>query len=36
MERETGVWIWKDGSWKCVLTHKAWEGAEKGQKELSR
>jgi ketosteroid isomerase-like protein len=36
MERETDVWIWKDGGWKCVLTHEAWEGAEKDQKELSR
>jgi len=34
MERETDVWIWKDGSWKCVLTHEAWEGAEKDQKVL--
>jgi len=29
-------WLWKDGGWKCVLTHDAWEGAEKDQKELSR
>jgi ketosteroid isomerase-like protein len=36
MERETDVWRWKDGSWKRVLTHEAWEGAEKDQKELSR
>lgn len=36
MERETDLWLWKDGSWKCVLTHEAWEGAEKDQKELSR
>src|SRR5271169_3593920 len=36
MERETDVWIWKDGGWKCVLTHEAWEGAEKDQKVLSR
>lgn len=36
MERETDVWIWKDGKWKCVLTHEAWEGAEKDQKVLSR
>ena len=36
MERETDVWIWKDGNWKCVLTHEAWEGAEKDQKVLSR
>jgi hypothetical protein len=27
---------WKDGGWGCVLTHEAWEGAEKDQKELSR
>ena len=26
----------KTGGWKCVLTHEAWEGAEKDQKELSR
>jgi hypothetical protein len=32
MERETDVWIWKDGSWKCVLTHEAWEGAEKHER----
>ncbi len=31
MERQTDVWLWKDGSWKCVLTHEAWEGAEKDQ-----
>lgn len=36
MERQTDVWLWKDGAWKCVLTHEAWEGAEKDQKELSR
>jgi ketosteroid isomerase-like protein len=36
LERQTDVWLWKDGSWKCVLTHEAWEGAEKDQKELSR
>jgi len=35
MERETDVWLWKNGSWKCVLTHEAWEGAESTQKELS-
>jgi ketosteroid isomerase-like protein len=35
-ERQTDVWLWKDGGWKCVLTHEAWEGAEKDQKELSR
>src|SRR3984885_1978154 len=32
MERQTDVWLWKDGGWKCVLTHEAWEGAEKDQK----
>ncbi|HEV2288029.1 MAG TPA: nuclear transport factor 2 family protein [Candidatus Acidoferrales bacterium] len=21
-ERQTDVWLWKDGSWKCVLTHE--------------
>ena len=36
MERQTDVWLWKDGSWKCVLTHEAWEGAEKDQKQLNR
>jgi len=36
MERQTDVWLWKDGGWKCVLTHEAWEGAEKDQKLLSR
>lgn len=36
MERQTDVWLWKDGAWKCVLTHEAWEGAEKDQKQLSR
>jgi len=35
MERETDVWLWKDGSWKCVLTHEAWEGPEKDQRQLS-
>jgi ketosteroid isomerase-like protein len=35
MERETDVWVWKDGSWKCVLTHEAWEGAESTQRQLS-
>ena len=36
MERQTDVWLWKDGGWKCVLTHEAWEGAEKDQKQLAR
>lgn len=36
MEVQTDVWLWKDGSWKCVLTHEAWEGAEKDQKLLNR
>ncbi|MGA2050455.1 MAG: nuclear transport factor 2 family protein [Terracidiphilus sp.] len=27
MERATDVWIWKDGSWKCVLSHETKEGA---------
>lgn len=22
MERETDVWTWKDGTWKCVLSHE--------------
>jgi ketosteroid isomerase-like protein len=22
MERETDVWLWKDGTWKCALTHE--------------
>ena len=35
MERQTDVWQWKDGGWKCVLTHEAWEGAEKDQKQLA-
>jgi ketosteroid isomerase-like protein len=26
MERQTDVWVWKDGGWKCVLTHEAFEG----------
>jgi ketosteroid isomerase-like protein len=21
-ERQTDVWIWKDGAWRCVLTHE--------------
>jgi ketosteroid isomerase-like protein len=36
LERQTDVWLWKDGAWKCVLTHEAWEGPEKDQKQLSR
>jgi ketosteroid isomerase-like protein len=35
MERQTDVWLWKDGGWKCVLTHEAWEGSEKDQRQLS-
>jgi ketosteroid isomerase-like protein len=22
MERQTDVWLWRDGGWKCVLTHE--------------
>lgn len=22
MERETDIWTWKDGDWKCVLSHE--------------
>jgi ketosteroid isomerase-like protein len=22
-ERQTDVWVWKDGAWKCVLTHES-------------
>jgi len=22
-ERQTDVWIWRDGAWKCVLTHES-------------
>ena len=36
MERQTDVWLWKDGVWKCVLTHEAFEGAEKDQNQLNR
>jgi ketosteroid isomerase-like protein len=36
MEIQTDVWLWKDGGWKCVLTHESWEGAEKDQKQLNR
>jgi len=36
MEIQTDVWLWKDAGWKCVLTHEAWEGAEKDQKLLNR
>jgi ketosteroid isomerase-like protein len=25
MERQTDVWLWRDGVWKCVLTHEAFE-----------
>jgi ketosteroid isomerase-like protein len=35
MERETDVWLWKDGSWKCVLTHETQEGAEKTQQQTT-
>jgi ketosteroid isomerase-like protein len=23
LERETDTWVWKDGRWKCVLTHES-------------
>jgi ketosteroid isomerase-like protein len=23
LERETDIWVWKDGGWKCVLTHES-------------
>ena len=36
MERQTDAWLWKDGNWKCVLTHEAFEGAEKDQNQLNR
>src|SRR5579864_8017267 len=36
MERQTDVCLWKDGGWKCVLIHEAWEGPEKNQKILAR
>jgi ketosteroid isomerase-like protein len=36
MERKTDVWVWKDGSWKCVLTHESWEGREKIRRTLVR
>lgn len=36
MEIQTDVWLWKNGGWKCVLTHESWEGAEKDQKLLNR
>jgi ketosteroid isomerase-like protein len=35
MERETDVWLWKGGGWKCVLTQEAWEGAESTQRQLT-
>jgi ketosteroid isomerase-like protein len=35
MERETDIWLWKDGGWKCVLTHEAWLGAESTQRQLA-
>ena len=35
MERETDVWLWKDGSWKCALTHETQEGAEKTQQQTT-
>jgi ketosteroid isomerase-like protein len=22
-ERQTDVWVWKDGAWKCVVTHES-------------
>jgi ketosteroid isomerase-like protein len=22
LERQTDVWLWKDGAWKCILTHE--------------
>jgi ketosteroid isomerase-like protein len=31
MERETDVWLWKDGSWKCALTHETELGKPKQQ-----
>jgi len=24
-ERQTDIWVWKDGGWKCVLTHETLE-----------
>ena len=35
MERETDVWLWKDGSWQCVLTHETKEVAEKTQQQTT-
>jgi len=35
MERETDVWLWKDGTWKCALTHETQEGAEKTQQQTT-
>jgi ketosteroid isomerase-like protein len=25
VERQTDVWLWKDGGWKCLLTHETME-----------
>jgi ketosteroid isomerase-like protein len=25
VERQTDIWVWKDGGWKCVLTHETLE-----------
>jgi len=29
-ERQTDVWLWKDGAWKCVLTHETRVPAKPG------
>lgn len=29
-ERQTDVWLWKDGGWKCVLTHETLVPAKAG------